>query len=119
VERFTERQIGLARMKRDRYVSRDAGAEEGWLRTPPALLEGDRLTVNANVRGELRVAVLDAAGKPLKDFGAQDAAPIRGDSLAQPVRWKRPLAALRGKPVQLEFRLRDARLYGFTLEGKT
>jgi hypothetical protein len=116
VERFTERQIGLARMKRDRYVSRDAGTEGGWLRTPIVRLDGARLTVNADARGELRIAALDAAGRPLAGFEAKDCAPIRGDSLAHAARWKRPLAALRGRPVQLEFRLRDARLYGFALE---
>lgn len=29
------------------------------------------------------------------------------------------VAVLRGKPVPLEFRLRDSRLYGFALEAQT
>lgn len=116
VERFTERQIGLARMKRDRYVSRDAGDAQGVLRTPLVTLDAPRMTVNANVDGELRARILDEAGKPLKGFNWMDCTTIRGDSLTHPVRWKGDLASLRGKPVQLEFALRQGKFYGFELE---
>ena len=34
VNRFEERQIGLVKMKRDRYVAREAGADGGSFRTP-------------------------------------------------------------------------------------
>jgi hypothetical protein len=111
VERFKEQQIGLARMPRDRYVSRDAGEAEGTLRTPLLALDGARLAVNAQVDGELRARLLDEAGKPLPGFGAS--APLRGDSLAHALKWQRSLAALRGRPVRLEFAMRRARLYGF------
>ena len=57
VERLTERQIGMARMKRDRYVAREAGLEGGFLRTPTVVLSGKNLTVNADVQGELRIRV--------------------------------------------------------------
>jgi hypothetical protein len=67
VERFTERQIGLARLRRDRFVSRDAKEEGGWLRTPLVSLGGaSELTINAEVdkvNGEIRARVLDAAGR--------------------------------------------------------
>jgi len=102
-------------MKRDRYVSRDADASGGSLLTPLVVLFGSRMTVNAEVRGELRVRLLDGTGKPIPGFDADDCKPIRGDSLAHPVEWKTSLAALRGKPVQMEFILRDARLYAFEL----
>ena len=115
MNRFEERQIGLVRMPRDRYVSRDAGAEEGLLLTRPLVLAGSKLTLNAKVEGHLRVRLLDGAGKPLPGFDAADAQPIRGDGLALPVRWKGSLATLRGKPVQIEFALRNAQLYGFDL----
>jgi hypothetical protein len=55
VERLKERQIGLARLPRDQFVSRDAGPEGGTLHTPLLRLEGSRLLVNADVTGELRV----------------------------------------------------------------
>jgi hypothetical protein len=116
VERFTERQLGLARLKQDRYVSRDAGAGGGSLRTPVvSFSDASNSTVNAEVAGELRVRVLDSEGTPHPGFDAADCTPVRGDSLRHGVEWKRPLESLKGKAVQLEIVLRDARLYGFEL----
>lgn len=110
--RFEERQIGLVRMPRDRYVAREAGEEEGVLTTPPLVLEGKALTVNAEVTGELRVAVF-ADGKPVKGMDFADCQPIRGDALDHPVAWRG--AKLPAGAVTLQFRLRDGRLYGFDL----
>ncbi|MBN1853179.1 MAG: hypothetical protein JW829_10665 [Pirellulales bacterium] len=44
VNRFEERQIGLVRIPRDRYVSRDAEAGGGSLTTVPVILKGGQLT---------------------------------------------------------------------------
>lgn len=116
VERFTERQIGLVRIPRDRYVAREAGETPGTLRTPPLTLDGDALTLNVDARGgEARVRILGEDSRPLPGF--EDPAPVTGDSLAAPVRWKQPLSALRGRPVRLEFTLRQARLFAFDLRG--
>lgn len=115
VNRYEERQLGVVRIRRDRYVARSAGETEGVLRTYPLVLEAGSLTVNAQVRGELRVRVLDEAGQPLPGFDYADCAPLAGDGVTLPVAWKRSLAALRGKPVRLEFRLRAADLYAFSL----
>ena len=106
VERFRERQIGLARLPRDRFVSRDAGPEGGMLRTPLLQLDASSLLVNAEVAGELRVRVCDERGMPIDGFDSPDCAPLRGDSLRHPVRWNRPLAALRRRPIRLEFTAR-------------
>lgn len=110
-----ERHIGLARMRLDGYVSRDAGASGGVLRTRLLIPNGQGLTVNAVVKGQMLVRVLDKAGKPLPGFDWTDCRPIKGDSTAHTVNWKGSFAALRGRPVRLEFRLRDAQLYGFGL----
>ncbi|HEY1380207.1 MAG TPA: hypothetical protein VGF55_25620 [Gemmataceae bacterium] len=110
----TERQIGLARMKRDRYVALVPTREEGTIRTPAVLVPGGRLTVNAGAaRGAVRVRLLDAGGQPLTDLGTADAKPVTGDVLAGEVQWPKPLAVLRGKPVRLEFTVRQAALFGF------
>lgn len=110
--RFTERQIGLARMPRDRYVAREATGE-GSLRTPVVTVQGDRITVNAKVDGELRVRVLDESANPISGFDFADATPIHGDSVAHAVQWKQPLSSIHGKPVRLEFRLSKGTLYAF------
>lgn len=115
VERFKERQIGLARLPRDRFVSRDAGPEGGTLRTPLLQLDASSLLVNADVAGELRMRVSDERGEPIDGFDASDCEPLRGDSLRHAVRWNAPLATLRRKPIRLEFAARGARLYGFEL----
>lgn len=121
VNRFEERQIGLVKMKRDRYVAREAGASGGSLRTPLLKLSGDAITLNADATGgEVLVQVLDAAGKPVRGFTRKDCRRITGDSLSAAVQWKKPLRELQGRPVRLEFFLRNARLFAFDLhDGKS
>ena len=110
----TERQIGLARMKRDRYLGLAPSNDEGRLVTRPFVVPGGRLTVNARAtRGAVFVRLLDPAGKPLDDLGAAEARPLDGDVLAGEVRWQGSLERLRGKPVRLEFRLQRAAMFGF------
>ena len=115
MDRWEGRQIGLVKIQRDRYVARQAGADGGSLVTPPVVLVGSRLTVNANIRGELRVGLISAEGYPLPGFSADDCRPVQGDSFAHTVLWKSPLADLGDKPVRIEFHLRDGELYGFDL----
>jgi hypothetical protein len=115
----TERQIGLARMKKDRYVALTPEKDPGTLRTRPFLVPGGRLTVNARTdRGEVRVRLLDPAGNPLDSLGAPEAEPVTGDVLAADVRWPKALAALRGKPVRLEVRVCRAALFGLEFHAK-
>jgi hypothetical protein len=117
IERFTERQIGLARMPRDRYVAREAGPTEGQLQTRLVTLPAAPMTVNARVPGELRVRVVRPTGEPVRGFDWNDCAPVRGDGVALPVRWTGDVQGVAGKPVRLEFRLREGRLFGFESGG--
>ena len=118
VEPATERQIGLTRMRRDRYLALAPSRDEGRLVTRPFLVPGGRLTVNARApRGTVLVRLLDPSGEPLDDLGAAESGPLDGDVLAGEVHWPRPLGRLRGRPVRLEFRLRDATLFGFEFLG--
>jgi hypothetical protein len=109
------RQIGVAMLRRNGFVSRDAGAQPGRLRTPLVKLSGSRMTVNATVKDELRVRVLDEEGRALSGFGFPDCQPVRGDACSHPVRWKQSLAALHDKAVRLDFEFREGQLYGFEL----
>ena len=108
-----ERQIGVVRMPRDRYLSRDAGPEGGKLITVPVVLGGGRLTVNANVKGELRVRLLDPDGLPIPGCDLSECPPIRGDGVALPVTCKGSLGNLKGRPVRIEFQMNDVQLYAF------
>lgn len=116
VNRFEERQIGLVTIKQDRYVARRAGAQPATLRTPPLLLTGNGVAVNANAaHGKLEVQVLDASGAPIPRFSFADMTPISVDGVNIPVFWKRPIEHLENRPVMLEFRLENAELFAFAL----
>lgn len=103
----------MAVLRKDGFVSLDAGTEEGFLRTPVAVPSGAGLTVNAVVRGELKVRLVDADGGVLQGFDWQDCAAIRGDSTAHRVGWHGTSAVPTGRPLSLEFSLRDGELYAF------
>ena len=113
VARFTERQVGLARMPRDRYAARVAGPSPARLRTRPAVLEAGGLALNARIRGKIEARILDAAGNAVEGFDFADGRPVRGDGVSLPVTWRKPLSELRGKAVALELSLADADLWAF------
>lgn len=95
----TGRRLGVATMIRDRYVAR---AGTGSLTTTGVRL-GGRLTVNAAVRGSLRVDVVRAGRLVARCTVSGDGADLRprcGRRLPQGI-------------VRLRFRLRDVSLYGF------
>ena len=118
VERYTERQIGLARLPRDRYVARVAGATPGVLTTPPLLLEAKSISINANLIGELRARLLDAQDKPLAGFDFADCDPVHGNAVRAAVRWKRSIGELNGQAVSLQFQWQDGSLYAFELHAE-
>src|SRR5262245_57344314 len=92
VEPTTERQMGLARMKRDRYLALVPGNDEGRLVTRPFVVPAGRLTMNTRAtRGAVFVRVLDPAGQPLDEPGASEALPLDGDVLAGEVPWQESL----------------------------
>jgi hypothetical protein len=116
VNRFEERQIGLLKMPRDRYVAREAGDTPGQMTTPLVTLDADSLALNVDSRaGEVKVEILDEGGRPIPGFSAADCPLITTDSLAAPVAWKRPLRPLTGTPVRLRLSLRNARLFALEL----
>lgn len=110
---------GLARLRRDGFVSMQAGKEEGTLKTEPVVFDGKYLFVNADVKGkrsQLLVEVLDADGNPVEGFAKEDCIGLKKtDSTKSMIVWKnnRDLATLAGKTVRLKFYLRDGDLYSF------
>jgi hypothetical protein len=110
----SERQIGLARMRRDRYVALSPGREDGVMRTHPFIVPGGRLTVNADAaRGAVFIRLLTADGESSFDLGSPEAKAVGGDVLAAAVEWPKPLAAIRGRAVRLQVRVDKAGLFGF------
>jgi hypothetical protein len=118
MNRFDERQIGLVKMRLDRYVARRAnGPEPGVLKTVPLKLGQPVGTLQVNTRatgGRLRVQVSDPqSGQAISGLSFADCEPIETDSLRQPVRWRGNLAEAAGRTVCLEFELIRADLFAF------
>lgn len=114
----TPKQSGLFRasIRRDGFVSVDAGYGGGEFTTPPMTFEGSRLEVNVegSAGGWMKVEVLDGAGKALPGYGFDDAEVVMGNSLCRSVSWKgNPALPVGGQPVRLRFVMRDVKFYAF------
>jgi hypothetical protein len=121
--------IGLATMKRDRFVGIEpvAVSDQPTLKKPlhnvgqvtlkPMDLSKVRaIELNADAKnGSIRVEVLNEDGQRLRGFTADDVEPITGDSLRHKVKWKfeQPLPAAPRCLVRIH--LDRATLYAVTL----
>ena len=82
--------LGLAKLRRDGYVSLDAGRErEGLLVTQPFLSPGDRLVINAacGASGSIRVEVTDEAERALPGRSLENCDVFTGDATEHVVTW--------------------------------
>ena len=115
-----QRAIGLATLRLDGFASMHAGIEAGSLTTRLIKMMGSSLLLNAQVRGELRVEILDENNQPFPGYSAADCRPIRSDEHRRSVLWKgrSNLDGLAGKSVRLRFHLKDGDLYSFKLVSK-
>jgi hypothetical protein len=112
VDRFNERQIGLTRMPRDRYVAREASINMGTLLTKPVTITSESMTVNALVFGEMQIRLIDNDNAPISGYYWID---LSGDSISHSSGWMKNLTEIHGKPVRIEFQLKNAQLFGFSL----
>jgi hypothetical protein len=110
--------IGLATLRLDGFISLTADEKPGIVLTRPFEVKGEALEVNVDAgRGELRVEVLDASGKPLPGYSGQSATPHRNvDELRLSPRWAKPFSELKTQTIRLRFRLRNAALYAFQVQ---
>jgi hypothetical protein len=112
--------IGRVVFRLDGFVSAEAGSEGGELTTRALTFAGRRLEINAWVGagGSVRVALLDAGGRPLPGFDLADSVGLEGNSVRHAVAWKQgsDVAALAGRPVRLRIALRDAKLFALQFQ---
>ena len=103
-------QIGLLTLRRDGFVSMDAGSKRGTVLTRPFKLKSSVLSLNADAsEGDLRVEMLDTAGRVLAQ-----SAPLTGDHMKGRIKWTEGSPAKQiGRTVALRFTLRNARLYSY------
>jgi hypothetical protein len=105
--------IGLARIKRGRFLALEASFAGGTVLTRPLVLAGTALRLNANARyGAIDVALLGAQGNELATCVVQgeDGTAVKAGLDGQ------TLSGAKGSPVQLRLTLRNAQLYGFRFE---
>ena len=115
---------GLATLRRDGFASMDwrpdaspvaRRAAQGSLTTRPIRFSGSHLFVNADLDGgELRVEVLDRAGKVIAPFTRDACAPVTGNGTRLGVKWSAgSLGDVQSQEVRLRFSLTRGRLYAF------
>lgn len=106
--------IGLAKLRKDGFVSLDAGAVPGEVVTKRFENVSGALQVNHESKGgTIRVEVLDADGRVLDGYGRDDCNPLTGNSVRGTVSWKTRTQLPAGGPVRFRFILDRASLYSF------
>lgn len=113
---YTGASIGMATLRRDGFASMETNGKKGTLLTRPVVFSGKYLFVNVdNPNGELKVEVLDEAGKKIKGFSAADCVPVSANSTIHKMSWKTnaDLSSLAGKTVRFRFHLTNGKIYSF------
>ena len=114
--------LGLATMKRDRFVSLGTGpVREGVLVTRPVRITGSELVVNVACRegGSLLAEITDPSGRVVEAFEKENCVPFRGDAVSHAIRWKRKKAAPSGVFLRIRFFLRKAEIFSFQFVDST
>jgi len=107
--------VGLATLRKDGFASLDTSSKTGTVLTKRLTGLNGRLHVNYQATdGELRVEVLDAAGKVISGYGCDDCRPLVGDEVDAVVTWREksrlPIGSL---PLRLRFVFSNTSLYSF------
>jgi hypothetical protein len=104
--------IGRAEWRRHGFVSADAGPQGGEIETKPLRFAAPTLVVNADARrGELRVALLEADGRPIAGRTFADCAPLTADRTRWGVRWRTGDGVPTDRPVRVVVQMKGTRLY--------
>ncbi len=107
---------GLARLRRDGFVSLAAGEQAGWVLTEPVICPGGRLHVNADARGgELAASVIEEDGFHTPEYAAVRCATLDGDAVSHRLTWieRTDLDPLKDREIRLKFYLRRAELFSY------
>ncbi|MCH2212089.1 MAG: hypothetical protein MK110_12365 [Fuerstiella sp.] len=105
--------ISLAVLRRDGFVSLDAGETKGTILTKPFRMTGTKLFLNADApRGEIWVEVLDSNGAVLTR-----SKPVTGNVMHEQVHWQQSdIARFEDQTVQLRYLIRNGRFYSYWTE---
>jgi len=118
------RGIGMARLKRDRFVGQFGGPEGGYLLSREVAVSGCRLLLNCCNRhraftreewGSVNVELIDRKGTPLPGYTFDDCDTVRVNALDHPVSWNgsTDLSGLQGMNVHIRFFIKSAYVFAF------
>lgn len=108
--------MGVAVLRRDGFVSLNAGSSPGILTTRPIVFSGKHLFVNADASGGSLVAeIVGLDGTPIPPFTFDNCVPIQTDGTIMPVQWKGEpdLSRLSNVPVKVRFKSDNCKLFAF------
>ena len=110
--------ICLATLRRDGFISLNAGVEDGAVTTRPLQFAGKALYINGHITaagGEIACELLDANGNPIPGFTRQDCTVFTGDNVGHQITWggSTTLPSTAGAPLAVRFYLRQANLYSY------
>lgn len=112
--------MGLATLRRDGFVSLNAGSQPGQVTTRPLTFTGRTLFVNADISndGWVKAAVLSPEGQPVAQLSLEDAIPLTTGTVKGEMAWR---SAGRLSPpgdghVRIAFELKNAKMYSFWVE---
>lgn len=110
--------LGVATLRRDGYVSLDAGICDGVLATKPFKRGGEKLVINAACEkdGYLTAEVQDIYGRPWPGFTRADCNVFTGDDTEHTVTWQgNETLANAGRYLKLVFYMKNASIYSLRL----
>jgi len=107
--------VGLAKLRRDGFVSMRPAFPECTMLTRRLRFDGDRLFVNANTASStLSVQVVAENDEPIPGLTHEDCLGFMGNSTCAEVKWKnRDLRDLGGEKIRLRFKMDRGDIYSF------
>lgn len=105
--------LGMASIRPDRFVTLAADNKEAALMTERFTAPGGELFVNAKTGkdGWVKVQAVEKDATPVDGLDFDSCQPISGDSVDAPVRWRGGATLPTDRPVRLQIRAKNARLY--------
>jgi hypothetical protein len=115
--------IGLATLRRDGFVSLNAGEQVGQVMTRPLTVPGVSLFINAEVAegGRIKAAVLSDDRKPIATYQLEESVPLTKGSTRARMAWRAAteLNLPTHDHIRLLFQLDRAKLYSFWIESRS
>ncbi len=107
--------IGLATLRKDGFVSLDAGPSGGSVSTKSLVGASGPLHVNYKATaGQLAVEVLDSSDAVIPGYSESECIPLQGDSIDEVVTWQTHTQVPEDLgPIRLRFILQNASLYSY------